>query len=213
MPSRAAIQAIIAVAAVVWLVGLAVQGVDVEWSWMRWYSVAVAFVALLSVSFDRWLWRLPPVKWVVRRPDVAGTWKGWLRSEWVDAAGNRPAPIEVYLVLRQTFADVRVTVLTPESKSDSLTAKLDPDDLTPTLTYTYRNTPRLTHQARSRIHHGTVCLQVHGKPPECLEGSYWTDRTSQGEMEFRKRSRQRCSEFGQAQTAFAASADQPSEGA
>lgn len=204
MPSRPGVQLIVGAAAAIWLVGLVLQGVDVEWSWMRWYSVAVAGVILGSVVVERWLWRWWPLKIFIKRPDLNGTWCGEIRSSWINpATGNTPPPIQAFLVVRQSLSSLNVELLTQESRSQSLAALLDVSKTsTPSISYTYRNEPRLRFQDRSRIHHGTVFLRVHGSPADLLDGCYWTDRDSKGEMEFDRCVTELHSDFNKAVKAF-----------
>jgi len=204
MPGRTAVQATVAVAAVVWLAGLNAQGVDVEWSWMRPYSVAVSVAALAWVAFDRWLWRLPGVRQVVKVPDLSGTWKGEVRTEWKARKSDPSAePTEAYLVVHQTFSTVSVAMLTVESDSETLSATLDHKRHPATLTYTYRNTPRPAVRHRSEPHLGTARLSVHGNRPTAVDGSYWTDRLTKGEMTFRQRVNAHHTRFDDAAAAFA----------
>jgi SMODS-associating 2TM, beta-strand rich effector domain len=53
----------------------------------------------------------------------------------------------------------------------------------------YRNTPRLSVRHRSPIHHGALMLDISGEPASQLEGFYWTDRRTMGELELDQRFR------------------------
>lgn len=203
MASRPVVRVVVAIAAVAWAIGLTVQGVALEWSWVRWYSAAAGAAVLALVLFDRWLWRWWPFRLLARQPDLRGTWKGSLRSSWAGNSVDSATPTEAFLVIRQTYSTLSATLLTLESKSRSLVASLDlSKDTDPTLSYTYMNVPKLRHQERSRIHHGSAFLEIHGSPPDCLEGCYWTDRDTKGELEFRSRVAERHTEFPRANAAF-----------
>ena len=56
----------------------------------------------------------------MKRPVIDGTWKVQLRSNWKDpiAAGATVAPIEGYMVVRQTFSTLSMRLLTAESHSE-----------------------------------------------------------------------------------------------
>src|SRR5688572_23633164 len=77
----------------------------------------ITVVGLLLLVFDKWAWSfrfLHP--WFVARPYIKGTWKGLLYSEYVDPKTNQKAPpIEVYLVIRQTYFTIHARLLTRES--------------------------------------------------------------------------------------------------
>ena len=97
-----------------------------------------------------------------------------------------------------------VALLTPESSSRSLGAAFDHSDTTAgTLTANYVNTPHLLIQDRSRIHHGTLVLHVHGDPPAALDGWYWTARDTKGELRFEQRRRKHYTRYADAAAAFA----------
>lgn len=46
----------------------------------------------------------------------------------------------------------------------------------------YENRPPLLAQKASPVHRGGLILEVVGYPAHALEGSYWTDRTTKGDM-------------------------------
>ena len=93
-----------------------------------------------------------------------------------------------------------VRLVTLESGSGSLSANLfaDSEGLF-TLASTYRNTPRISVREHSPISNGGMLLHVRGKPIHRLEGEYWTDRQTKGEMEFTARSEKLAEDFQQAQ--------------
>jgi SMODS-associating 2TM, beta-strand rich effector domain len=185
MLRRSQIYAAVGIAAVVWAVVLLVQGVALQPSYLKPYSLAVAAVVICFEIFDRWLWRVGPLPTWIGCPALRGSWKGTLRSTWVDPkTGEETEPREVYLVVRQTYSSVATRLLTAESASTSLVCSLDTASGVTTIQWTYRNTPRLLIQDRSRIHHGAALLDVHGSPPRRLSGFYWTDRDTKGELLF-----------------------------
>jgi len=57
-----------------------------------------------------------------------------------------------------------------------------------TIASIYRNTPKIANRVISEIHHGGVILQVLGDPVHALEGHYWTDRGTLGELRFTEKS-------------------------
>ena len=57
------------------------------------------------------------------------------------------------------------------------------------LDYMYLNSPQLSVEHRSRIHHGSCSLALSGSPVERMKGRYWTDRDSKGELSFDKRNK------------------------
>jgi hypothetical protein len=200
MPSRSQFQVAIGIAAVVWAGMLLLQGAALRASYLRPYSFAVGAVIFCFLVFDRWLWRLKPVASIAGRPVLRGTWKGLLTSTWIDpSTGKQIPPIGVFLVVRQYYSMLSMSLVTTESPSTSLVGALDaPRHGVPTVSATYRNTPRLLLQNHSRIHHGALVLEVHGSPPTRLTGSYWTDRDTKGELTFDGRSSKLHTDFASA---------------
>src|SRR5262245_32090823 len=84
---------------------------------------AVATVlTLVLLAFDKWLWSFRILHpWFVDRPYLKGTWKGVLVSNYIDPQTKQPVPpIEVYLVVRQTYSAIHLRLITRESVSESL---------------------------------------------------------------------------------------------
>ena len=51
----------------------------------------------------------------------------------------------------------------------------------------------------SPIGNGGLLLSVRGRPIHQLDGEYWTDRKTAGQMGFKQRSKKEAHDFGQAQ--------------
>jgi hypothetical protein len=190
MPSSNWIRAIVVLAAAIWAGILILQGVNLEGDWLKPLGGVIGVVTLLVLGFDRFAWRWPGVQRLSGRRLVRGTWRGELVSDWVDPdSGQTREPIPVYLAVEQTYSDVRLTLMTAESKSTTLTAALDnPARSECTLSGIYLNTPGLLQQETSPIHYGGMLLDVCGNPAGSLEGSYWTSRGTKGQMIFDVRS-------------------------
>lgn len=203
MATKFQIQAIIGIAVVVWAVMLLVQGVSLKASYLQPYSFAVGAAILLLFAFDRWLWRIPVVARLCNCPVLQGTWKGELRSTWVNPSTSEGIPpISVFLMIRQTYSTISMRMMTKESTSRSLVASLEtPRNDIARASSTYQNIPGLLMQGRSRIHHGALMLEVQGNPAERLVGSYWTDRDTKGEVTLGSRSRKLYTSFEEASAA------------
>jgi hypothetical protein len=185
MLSRLHLSAILLVAAAIWGGLLLYQGVAVEGSWFHPFSGVVGALVLLLAAFDLWAWRLRILHgWFVPRPDLRGTWRVELQSNWKDPTTDKVVgPIVAYLVVRQTFSTLSVRMLTAESSSELIAAEINKaTDGTYRLVAVYRNEPKLSVRDRSPIHHGAIVLDVQGDPVNELAGYYWTDRNSRGEL-------------------------------
>jgi hypothetical protein len=137
------------------------------------------------VVFDRYLWRLSFLHpWFVNVPDIGGVWKAMLSSTWVNPeTGETIEPIMGYAVIRQTFSTLSIRLLTKESSSKLVASRIicDPDGVY-SVVAVYINEPKHSVRGRSPIHYGGLVLHVQGKPPIVLDGHYWTDRATQGEV-------------------------------
>lgn len=185
MLQRLHLSVILLLAAAIWGVMLVIEGVAISGKWFRPFSTVVGGVLLLLVAFDLWAWRLRLLQgWFVPRPDIRGTWRVELRSDWKDPeSGQTIAPISAYMVVRQTFSMLSVRLLTAESTSVLVAAEINKaPDGTYRVAAVYRNEPALSVRHRSPIHYGALVLEVQGDPVTSLAGHYWTDRSTRGEL-------------------------------
>jgi hypothetical protein len=190
MPAKAVLYVVAAL--VVLVLGLtAFRGApDTPAEWLAPIGPAVAVAPAGLVAFDRWLWRWPGICKLHARPVLHGTWHGTLASDWVNPETGEgiPPDDDVFLVVRQRFWQVGVRLLTKESRSSSTVAAFKTDcDGVHQLYYVYANTPRPEVRYRSELHLGTVVLGAPRDLSQGLEGHYFTDRKTGGEMHFRER--------------------------
>lgn len=200
-PSRTAIQGIVLVVGGVYFVAYLLKGLPTG-DLLQPLGAASAAAALAILAFDHFLWRFPSLGFVLsRRPDIRGTWKGTLTSQWVDPeTGRKRAPFAVYLVIRQTFWSITATLVTEESKSRTEMAILRKgSDGLNQLLGVYQNTPRAEVRHRSPMHFGSFSLDVAIAPRRSLQGHYWTDRNTIGDMEFAAHARETVSSFREAE--------------
>jgi hypothetical protein len=203
MMTTTQIRAVIGLVVVVWAVVLLAQGHPVPLDYLKAFSYAVSGLSFGLLIWERWLWSWRICRpWLTTRPDLRGTWKGHLLSNWVDPITKKErGEIEAYLVIRQTFATIDVRLLTTESGSISLAASIvDDGQGLHTVAVVYRSTPRLLLRPRSPIGHGGMLLYVRGTPIHRLDGEYWTDRNTKGELLFKLRSSEPAHDFDQAVT-------------
>ncbi len=189
--------ALVGLAGLLWGGALLAGGATVPIGFLRPFSFVVGGASLAVAAFDRWLWRLPLFSgWFVDRPDLQGTWRGTLRSNWVHPdTGERVGERPIYLVVRQTFSSLSVRLMTGESSSDSLAASLVKLPSGVDVLYCiYESIPDLWVRDRSPIHFGGMRLQVHDGDTR-LDGHYWTDRNSVGDLEVARVSRAGATDF------------------
>lgn len=126
---------------------------------LKYVSGAVFVGAALYTFWDLWLWRFPWLQLIPGVPlCVRGTWKGTLESSWIDMGGEKVSPKDAYLVVRQTYSLVHVTLLTNESKSESSLSEVLKTEGLSVLHYLFFNKPKMKHETVSRMHHGSTTL-------------------------------------------------------
>ena len=102
-------QIVAAVVALVFAAGLWLSGSAVDVTWLRYYSIAVLAATLILTAWDRWLWRLPLLQHLdLVPPKVFGTWRGTLKSAWVDPATGATTSPKDRLFGRSTETLIRL---------------------------------------------------------------------------------------------------------
>jgi len=164
----------------VWLLAATLMGVGLDRFWQPLGVVSIVMSAA-TYAYDKWLWAF--FGRVSGVPDLRGTWRGTITTKWTDPkTGVRPGPIEAYFVVVQTASDVVVTMMTAESRSSTINAKMERRDGAVEIVGMYRNEPASRVRERSPIHYGGLRLRVGGPPATSLHGDYWTDRATSGDL-------------------------------
>lgn len=208
MASEKYIKAILYVAVAAWAGVLLVSGQRLSSGLLRPLSTVTTIVVFAAITFDLWLWKLPLLHgWFVKRPAIDGTWKVQIRSNWSNpetGVSGLIAPIEGYMVIRQTFSTLSLRLLTEESSSELLGTEIvcSADGLY-CVSGVYRSEPRFQVRDRSPIHYGAVWLKIVDVEPQKIEGHYWTDRETAGEMELTSRQKLKFQDFNSARAHYA----------
>lgn len=152
--------------------------------------IVVTGDTVLILIFIKWLWKLPLFRhWLVLVPNLNGTWKGEIRSSWVNPETNAPiAPIPSSISIKQSLFSISCNAQTGEMKSYSFIAGfiLDEEHQKRFLSYSYDSIPLPSVRDRSALHKGTALLEIEGDDAAKLNGEYWTARKTTGEMVFKR---------------------------
>lgn len=190
--------AFLIVSVLAWVCILAMSGVKLELSWeaMKVLPDVVTVDLLVWGFFVKWGWKWKIFQdWLVPFPVLEGTWQGTFKSTWINpetnaALGESP----MVLVIKQTFTNVCCTIHThtQESSSQSYAASflLDEESDARKLVYAYTNRPKAGVRHRSAVHDGTALLRVIDNPKRMLEGEYWTNRKTTGDIQLTFRSKE-----------------------
>jgi hypothetical protein len=204
MISRFPLSVLVITAAAIWALVLSGNGWIIPVSFFLPLSIVIGALSVLLLVFERWVWAWPGFRLFTNRPDLRGTWKGVIRSNWKDdERGTGLGLFHAYVTIHQTYTGVHLRLFTRESQSVTTTATLvcEPDEHH-VLSGLYRNVPRQLLRSRSPIHHGGLILNIAGLKRDHMSGSYWTDRQTFGEVELRRVSKKRFSDFQTAEEAF-----------
>ncbi len=198
--NRIAITALVVIASGLWALVLAHNGWVIPLTFFIPISIVVSVLVGLLFVFNGWAWRWPLIRLVVGRPDLRGTWKGVVKPNPKTSNYNATGePVQVYVVIRETFSTLHLRLLSPESQSFSLATSLTeeaPEQFA--VTWIYRNEARLLVQGRSPVHLGGGLLRVSGASAASMSGHYWTDRNSSGELDLVLVTRERVNDFAAA---------------
>lgn len=150
----------------------------------------VVWVDLIFIFiFSQWIWKWKIFKgWLVPFPNLNGTWKGEIQSTWRNPETNeRVAPIPVILTINQSFLKISCVMRTEEMTSYSFVSDflIDKDSQVKKLAYSYYSRPKQTVRHRSEQHNGTIIFEIIEIPEKALEGDYWTERKTSGEIKLK----------------------------
>lgn len=186
---KAFLWVVVPLSILIWILLVLISDVGVDPVWNATKKIptviTIDFVVWLLFSKFAWKWRIFQ-GWLVPFPILHGTWKGIMKSTWIDPATKAtPPPIQFVLVIRQSFLAISCSMFTEESSSKSYSADILIDKETDSrqLVYNYTNRPSPVFRDRSEIHDGTAFLNVIGKPPKEMNGEYWTSRNTTGDIE------------------------------
>ena len=207
---RLHISAFLGLAALVWWLVLGAPRVSSEH--LQPFGTVVGFLVALGGAFEFWLWRWSVLHgWFVKRPDLRGTWRVELRSDWVNPATNEGVPLIVcYMGVAQTLSKLQMHLMTPESESWFIAERISPSPsgVGYQVAGVYTNRPQTRLRGdRSEMHLGGMLLNTHGPAnyPGTMTGEYWTSRKTKGQMTFTARRPGVKTRFEDAVQAFAAS--------
>lgn len=196
MFTRIQISVALALAAVAWWLVLLAQGnAPLTWEHLAPFSTVVGVLVVVALLIEHWAWRWRFLQgWLFSRPDLRGTWKVTIESEWIDPqTGEKVAPITAYAGIVQTQSKLQLQLMTPESESCLVAHSIAPTACGERfeIAVVYANTPNVSLRGvRSERHVGASIMATHGHSkykPDSMTAEYWTDRRTVGRMTFEGR--------------------------
>ena len=185
----------VGLATVVWAIVLWLQKTPFGWDHVRPFTFVISALVVIGLFFEHLLWRQSWLHgWLVKRPDLRGTWKVELQSSYIKPDTNEPVPMIVcYMGVEQTLSTIQMHLMTPESESWFIADQIrqSPNGTGYQVIGVYTNEPNihLRHERISEMHQGAIIIETHGKGvrPDSLTSKYWTDRKTTGSMRFDNR--------------------------
>ena len=156
-----------------WLSSKALMAIHLSVPWWLDAPSSLAFYGALYTLFDRYLWRNSLVSklGLVRIPNLAGRWRGYLISSFDGHVKRHDLMINIF----QSWTQITVFLTTATSMSRSSAAMIqveDPEGVA--LIYQYQNQPLADAIRTMHMHYGTAMLRV--STDGCLVGDYYAGR-------------------------------------
>ena len=185
--SRFHIGLILGIAVAAWALLLHLRGLPLNWEQLAPFGAVLTILATVSWCAEHWLWRVSWLHFVFRRPNLRGTWKVVLRSNWSEIPDQDEMEIVGFMGVEQSFSSLKMHLMTEESESWTLSGSVQPSPSGTgyQVSGIYANKPNLELRGnRSEIHLGAFVLSTHGAraKPTSVDGDYWTDRGTAGRM-------------------------------
>jgi hypothetical protein len=158
-------------------------------NYLKILPTAISIDTAVIIVFAKYLWKWGIFKeWLVPFPNLNGTYQGTIKTTWEDPiTGERPAPIQAYLTISQSFFNISCVMRTEEMTSHSFIGDfiLDKDNQVKRLSYSYVSHPKQIVIERSPLHQGTIVFDIaEGHRPRLI-GQYWTGRKTTGTIEMK----------------------------
>lgn len=128
---------------------------------------------------------MPVLKELLYRPNISGTWKGRLVSEYLDKEG-KPTQKKFFIAIRQNFLDTSITTFTDSFMGVSYAENLLINDTmgVKRLIYLYRKD---TADIGVQEHNQGACeLIIDERLPMKMAGRYWSNIKTKGVIEVSK---------------------------
>ena len=147
-------------------------------------------VLAILFFYDKWLWRYPVFKLLVRTPNIAGNYKGEVRFSLKDKVETKKCTLKI--CQKASVTTLTYSFLNDGERETTSTSKkcffeYDEDTGICRLLYHYKNEGTQMYHDNLKAHEGFCSLDIiKGKTGMELKGSYFTDRQTKGRLEVRQ---------------------------
>ncbi|MGV0924115.1 Cap15 family cyclic dinucleotide receptor domain-containing protein [Empedobacter tilapiae] len=148
------------------------------------FSSSITIVTLFWTFYFTYGWKWCILNKIFYKPNLNGTWKGKLISDWGKDKGIEPTPRIIYIVIRQNFLRIHFTTFTESfiGYSYSETLSLKPETGLKNVAYLYRKETSSANDEDLR-EGATELRYIKDKFYKKLVGKFWTNTKSQGTIE------------------------------
>lgn len=134
------------------------------------YTVPIAFV------YEKWLWRFNPL---AKTPKLKINYDGLLKYNYKGIYGEK----NIAITIRQTYLTTKITIVTDEIESNTITSELLIENDKYVLYYTYITNPKSEYSDENPIQLGTCRIAINNVNK--FSGKYWTNRKTIGDIDFK----------------------------
>ena len=138
---------------------------------------AICASVFLMEIYNCFLWKYNPFE---KTPKIMGNYKGKINYSYNDNKSMK----NVSLKINQTLLSVKVSMNTNEIKSNTVVSDLVKENDEYVLYYTYITNPKSKYSDANPIQYGSCRIGITNK--DKLEGIYWTNRKTIGDISIRK---------------------------
>lgn len=175
----------ISIASVIAILYLSVSGKPTLKEILRGVSFGVTTATTFWLLYNNWLWKFIPFNKLINRPNLNGTWKGVLVSDWKNDNGEGVPPKEIFIVIRQNFLNLHITSFTDNFMGVSYVESLliDKEKGVKKVIYIYKK--ETSDLGKQESNEGTCELRIIQNDKR-LEGKYWTNIKTNGVLKLEK---------------------------
>ena len=117
------------------------------------------------------------------KPSINGLWKGRLISSYKREIDDDPLPpIEIYFYIKQTYFAISIQSFTKSQRSESILATIYTNNFSSSTRFMYIYQLTRTKNSENKITLGSGELLITDNCSK-MEGVYWTNSTTHGEIE------------------------------
>lgn len=158
------------------------------WEFIKILPTVISIDVIIFGIFAQWGWKYRLFRgWLVRHPNLHGTWLGQANSDWIDPSTKKGiSSIPVMLTIKQTFLSISCVSRTAEMGSLSYAESfiIDEEKQLKALAFCSTNTPINSVRHRNPAHDTATYLRIIERPERKLQGCYWTQHKTTGEVTF-----------------------------